>query len=372
MHDRTNRTFICSVVFLDIADYSRKPVTEQIRLKDRFNALIADAIRDIPVNDRIVLDTGDGAAISFLGDPEDALFVAISIRDAATAASGAPPIPIRIGINLGPIRLIKDINGQPNIIGDGINVAQRVMGFAEPGQILASRSYHEVVSCLSDEYATLFSYQGYRTDKHVRAHDIYSVGQPGRDLRDSRVPARGKTASASDTVPLSPGRNQSSSRQKSRQIWIALAVAVAAILSTGGFVRYLKHRPAEPEKQLATVKLVPPQPRPRIETSPAPAASRPLTEPEVTPKSAASPVARANEATAGTTPDAQLLLQVLPWGEVYVDGKLMGVSPPLRSVDVKAGRHVVELRNTSFPPYTELVVAKPAEKIRIRHRFRQE
>jgi len=372
MHDRSNRTFICSVVFLDIADYSRKPVTEQIRLKDRFNALIADAIRDIAVNDRIVLDTGDGAAISFLGDPEDALFVAISIRDAATAASGASPIPIRIGINLGPIRLIKDINSQPNIIGDGINVAQRVMGFAQPGQILASRSYHEVVSCLSDDYATLFSYEGYRTDKHVRAHDIYSVGQPGRDLRDSRVPARGKAASASDTVPLSLGRTRHSSRQKSRQMWIALAIAVVAILSTGGLIRNLKHRAAEPEKQLATVKLVPPGPRPRIETSPAPP-SRSLTESEVTPKVApSSPVARATEATVGATPDAQLLLQVLPWGEVYVDGKLMGISPPLRAVDVKAGRHVVELRNTSFPPYTELVVAKPAEKIRIRHRFRQE
>lgn len=372
MHDRSNRTFICSVVFLDIADYSRKPVAEQIRLKDRFNALIADAIREIAVNDRIVLDTGDGAAISFLGDPEDALFVAISIRDAATAATGAPPIPIRIGINLGPIRLIKDINGQPNIIGDGINVAQRVMAFAQPGQILASRSYHEVVSCLSDDYAALFSYEGYRTDKHVRAHDIYSVGQPGRDLRDSRVPSRGKAASTSDTVPLSLGRTPRDSRQKSRQMWIALAVAVVAILATGGLIRNLKHRAAEPEKQLATVKLVPPGPRPRIETSPAPP-TRPLTEPEVTPKPAASsPVARATDATGGATPDAQLLLQVLPWGEVYVDGKLMGISPPLRAVDLKAGRHVVELRNTSFPPYTELVVAKPAEKIKIRHRFRQE
>ena len=75
MPERANRTFICSVLFLDIAEYSRKPVSEQIQLKDQFNALIAEAIRDIAPNDRIILDTGDGVSINFLGDPEDALFV---------------------------------------------------------------------------------------------------------------------------------------------------------------------------------------------------------------------------------------------------------------------------------------------------------
>jgi hypothetical protein len=69
---RPNRTFICSVVFLDIVEYSKKPVEEQIRLKEHFNVILSEAIRDIAVNDRIMIDTGDGAAIGFLGDPEDA------------------------------------------------------------------------------------------------------------------------------------------------------------------------------------------------------------------------------------------------------------------------------------------------------------
>ena len=47
MPERASRTFICSVLFLDIVGYSRKPVAEQIRLKDRFNGLIASAIREI-------------------------------------------------------------------------------------------------------------------------------------------------------------------------------------------------------------------------------------------------------------------------------------------------------------------------------------
>jgi len=175
---RPNRTFICSVIFLDIAEYSKKSVEEQITLKTRFNTLIAETLTDIPVNDRIILDTGDGAAIGFLGDPEDALFVAMNIRDALNneQATAMPDLNVRMGINLGPVKLIKDINNQLNLIGDGINIAQRIMSFAENGQLLVSRSYYDIVSCLSQEYAQLFQFKGVKADKHIRDHYLYSVG----------------------------------------------------------------------------------------------------------------------------------------------------------------------------------------------------
>src|SRR5918999_799737 len=143
MTELQNRTLICSVLFIDIVDYSQKAVAEQIALKDRLNTLLSEALRGVALNDRIILDTGDGAAISFIGDPEDALFVATGLRDviAGLPKDTQPELCTRMGINLGPVRLVKDINGQPNIIGDGINVAQRVMTFAKPGQVLVSRSY---------------------------------------------------------------------------------------------------------------------------------------------------------------------------------------------------------------------------------------
>jgi hypothetical protein len=49
------------------------------------------------------------------------------------------------------------------------------MSFAEPNQILVSRSYYEVVSRLSPEYAQLFQYAGLHRDKHVRQHELYEV-----------------------------------------------------------------------------------------------------------------------------------------------------------------------------------------------------
>ncbi len=179
MTDR-GKTIICSVLFLDIVEYSRKSVSGQISLKERFNAYLSVAIRDVPIDDRIILDTGDGAALSFLGDVGDALQVALSMRESLREGLHMePPLLVRMGVNLGPVRLIRDINGQPNIVGDGINVAQRVMGFADPGQILVSRTYYDAVSRLSPEYAGMFHYQGSRTDKHVREHEIYAIGYPG-------------------------------------------------------------------------------------------------------------------------------------------------------------------------------------------------
>lgn len=181
MEERGNKTIMCSVFFLDIVEYSKKSVAGQISLKDRFNNYLSSAIRDVPVTDRIILDTGDGAAINFLGDVEDALKAALSLRESLLAedADVDPPLLVRMGINLGPVRLVRDINGQPNIVGDGINVAQRVMGFADAAQILVSRSYYDAVSRLSPQYVGMFHYQGSRTDKHVREHEVYAIGYPG-------------------------------------------------------------------------------------------------------------------------------------------------------------------------------------------------
>lgn len=182
MHDRTNKTSICSIVFLDIIDYSKKSDADQIEVKNQFNDLVNRSLKGVAQNDRIILDTGDGVAIAYMGSPEDAMFVALTIRDGILKINLYSPTPlyVRFGINLGPVRIVSDINGQPNIIGDGINVAQRIMSFAQPNQILVSRSYYEVTSRLTLEFSEMFDYSGVKHDKHVREHEVYSV-RPHKD-----------------------------------------------------------------------------------------------------------------------------------------------------------------------------------------------
>lgn len=178
--ERKNRTVICTVMFADIVKFSERGVADQIAIKDDFNSIVADAVRNIAPADRLLLDTGDGLALCLFGDPEEGMFLALTLRDAFNSARpiGVPDYLVRLGLNLGPIKVVTDLNSRFNAIGDGINVAQRVMNFAEPGQVLCSRSYYEIVSRLSDDFSRLFEYCGIRHDKHVREHDIYEVRSP--------------------------------------------------------------------------------------------------------------------------------------------------------------------------------------------------
>ena len=83
----SGRTLVCSVLFLDIAEYSKKPVSEQLQLKQAFNQGLSRALEQVAARDRIILDTGDGAAVTFMGDPEDALFASITMRATSLACS---------------------------------------------------------------------------------------------------------------------------------------------------------------------------------------------------------------------------------------------------------------------------------------------
>ena len=58
-----------------------------------------------------------------------------------------------------------------------------------------------------------------------------------------------------------------------------------------------------------------------------------------------------------------------PWGEVYVDGKRKGISPPLAELKLAPGKHVIEIRNTTFQPYGETVDLEADGYLKIKHKF---
>jgi len=108
-----DRTWLCSVLFMDIVKYSSQSVELQMKWKKRFNGYLAEAIQDVPESERVILDTGDGAAVCFLGAPEAAMFAALQLRRsfALDEREQQPGLRVRLGINLGPVKLVKDING---------------------------------------------------------------------------------------------------------------------------------------------------------------------------------------------------------------------------------------------------------------------
>jgi len=169
------RNLLCTIMFLDLMGYSKRSVDDQVALKKLFNELTAKALKGVSEESRIAIDTGDGAAICFMGDPEEALDSAMLLRDLLGQRHGAL-LSVRIGLHMGPVRVIADINDRVNVVGDGINVAQRIMDFAQGNQILVSRSYFDVISRITDDTAGLFQYMGQYEDKHARLHEVYAVG----------------------------------------------------------------------------------------------------------------------------------------------------------------------------------------------------
>ncbi len=201
----TARTTSATVLFFDVVGYTKQSVNKQIELKKQFNQLVSDCLKLQGDGERIILDTGDGAAIGFMQHPDDALEVAIQFRKTVMANQHKdyPDLKVRIGIHLGPVNIIQDMNGRSNMVGDGINDAQRVMSFAGTDQIYISRSYYDFVSRLSDEYADLFQYRGAQKDKHGREHPVYELVDAVPPAAEVALPQIGEPTSEIKLEPFS-------------------------------------------------------------------------------------------------------------------------------------------------------------------------
>lgn len=173
----------CAILFVDLVGYSSRPIDEQVELKLVVNGLVARALSDDAPGRRLAIDTGDGAALCFLGDPLDAFHATLRLRQLPVGRHGLR-LPLRMGLNHGPVRLVPDVNGHPSVIGDGMNVAQRIMAMARPDEVLATRAYLEAIGALAGGTSSGFRLVGSRQDKHGRPHEVHALVDampPGRE-----------------------------------------------------------------------------------------------------------------------------------------------------------------------------------------------
>ncbi len=177
MNDKMNKASICSIVSLDIIDFSVKSETEKLEVKSQFDNIVNHAMADIPEDDRVIVDAVNGVAIACSGQLEnaleDALFISLTIRDEILKNNihSATPLYVQLGINMGSVQRVNDADGKPSLVGDGLDDAQRVMCFANPNQILVSRAYYESASKLTHEISQMFE----KYDMHTLEHDVYAV-----------------------------------------------------------------------------------------------------------------------------------------------------------------------------------------------------
>ncbi len=172
-----SRTWLVSVLFLDIVGYSKVPVDKQMIIKQHFIACVANNVQNLDTSECIELDTGDGCAICYLGDPEKLYPVATKLRQQFANLEESPELSyaVRLGLNLGPVKVVDGISGERNCVGAGINDAQRIMDFAEANQLLVSKSYYDVVSNMSSHYAVELNSAGAHVDKHDKIHEVFAL-----------------------------------------------------------------------------------------------------------------------------------------------------------------------------------------------------
>ncbi len=196
----TRRNLLGTVLALDLVVPGARAPDELKDLRRMFAEMVANTLRAIPDDQHATASTPEGLAVCFMGDPEEALKSGLLVRDLLTGRHGRA-LGVRVGLHMGPVRLIPDTAGRLQVMGDGINVAQRVMDFAQPNQVLVSRAYYDVVSRITDDAADTFSYLGPHEDKHGRVHELYAA-HPGQ--RTSTTRREGPSTGYTVTVPARP------------------------------------------------------------------------------------------------------------------------------------------------------------------------
>src|SRR5271169_4345528 len=161
---------LAAVLAADVAGYSRLMGADEegtlAALKVHQRELLDPKIAEF--RGRIVKTTGDGLLIEF-ASVVDATHCAIDVQRGVTErnVSVAPDkrLEFRIGINVGDV-IVED----NDIFGDGVNIAARLEGSADPGGIVISSSAHDaVINRIKAEFCDLGALSLKNIERPVRA-----------------------------------------------------------------------------------------------------------------------------------------------------------------------------------------------------------
>ncbi len=231
--DRIQRR-LAAILVADIVGYSRLMAADEGKTLARLKTLRADLL-DPKISEyqgRIVKEMGDGLLLEF-ASVVDAVECAVAIQRAMAEREAAVAEDIRIryraGINLGDIVIDGD-----DIFGDGVNVAARLEGLAEPAGISISGAvYDQVHNKLDLVYEDLGEKNLKNIKEPVRVYRVLPFARSGvpelsqaeRDYRERLkaryaedaayyVPLAGQTT---DVIPVQPTKAPRSAGRRRRR-----------------------------------------------------------------------------------------------------------------------------------------------------------
>jgi formylglycine-generating enzyme required for sulfatase activity/class 3 adenylate cyclase len=262
---------LAAIIVGDIASYSRLMQADEegthVRVKRIERDLIAPSIAEH--HGTLVKTTGDGFIATF-DSPVEAVRCAIVIQQNLIGRNAALPkhsrIEYRIGVNLGDIIVEAD-----DVYGDGVNIATRIEGIAEPGQVFISGAIYEQI-------------------KHKIVCGYESLGD--RRVKNITDPVRVyRVLPDADAIGRTRGRRET--------ILIFLLGITLLIIATGVLWQLLTQQRRAGRQAAAPVASPAPAPSP----SPQPAAREAATQPP-SPSPQSSPSVATSSPSAGPSPAA--------------------------------------------------------------------
>jgi adenylate cyclase len=180
---------LAAILAADVVGFSRLTGADEDRTLARLRALRSDLIDPtISVhNGRVIKRTGDGALVEFRS-VVDAVRCAIEVQNAMVERNAGLPedrrIVFRIGVHLGDV--VEESDG--DLMGDGVNIAARLEGIAQPGAIcLSEDAFRQVRARLDLAVSDIGEVQLKNIAQPIRAYSL-EVGVPAE--AKSATPAK--------------------------------------------------------------------------------------------------------------------------------------------------------------------------------------
>jgi adenylate cyclase len=207
---------IAAILVADVVGYSRLAAADEDRTLARLRALRSDLIDPtIAVHHgRVVKRTGDGALVEFRS-VVDAVRCAIEVqsgmaeRNAGLAAERR--IEFRIGIHLGDI--VEESDG--DLMGDGVNIAARLEGICEAGEVCISEdAYRQVRDRMKERFADLGEQTLKNIARPVRAYRVLPADAAANGEAAALTPPAGLALPDKPSIAVLPFQNMSGDQEQ--------------------------------------------------------------------------------------------------------------------------------------------------------------
>src|SRR5450631_3265262 len=171
---------LSAILAADVAGYSRLMHNDEEATHSELTALLAGGVEPAisEHGGRIVKNTGDGFLAEFPSAVQAvraAMQFQTCIKELTIGDAEDRRIAFRVGINIG------DVIVEPHdIFGDGVNIAARLEGIAEPGGIcISSAAYDQVQGKVGVEFVDLGEQDLKNIARPVRAYAVVREGSFG-------------------------------------------------------------------------------------------------------------------------------------------------------------------------------------------------